>query len=126
MLLQLVAKGADALVVEAELCLVQALTANPLVQIEESHLCFLANEGKPFFSLATICSSQIESVSVASLIGTPSPSSCKISNLFFFLFTFLCLHPQHFYSLLPKGAFYFYYKNLILFDDRHLMQCLYS
>lgn len=116
--------GADTLGVEMKLCLVQVLTANQLVQIEKSRLCVLANEGKTIFSRATICSSQIESMSVDSLIGTPSSSSYNMSILFF-LFTFLCFHPQHFYSLLPKGAFYFYYKNLILFDYRHLTQCIY-
>lgn len=113
--------GAEMLCVGMKLCLVQVLTANQLVQAEESPRCVLANEGKAIFSLATICSCHIESMHVDSLIGTPSPSSYNISILIF-----CCFHPQTFYSLLAKGAFYFYYKNLILFDDRHLTQCLYS
>lgn len=62
---------------------------------------------------------------VDSLIGPTSPPSPKqrLSPTIYpkhTFFTFRCLHPHHFHDLPPKGAFYFYYKILILFDDRHL------
>lgn len=65
---------------------------------------------------------------VDSLIGETSPPSPKQSlstsidpeyTLYFTLPSAKSL-----LLFLPKGAFYIYYKILILFDDRHLTQCL--
>lgn len=51
----------------------------------------------------------------------PQSNACLLLYILSILFfTFRCLHPHHFHDLPPKGAFYFYYKILILFDDRHL------
>lgn len=62
---------------------------------------------------------------VDSLIGPTSPPSPKqrLSPTIYPKHTFLlsvAFTPTHFHFLPPKGAFYFYYKILILFDDRHL------
>lgn len=53
----------------------------------------------------------------------PQSKACLILYILSTLIPLHCLPPIHFYSSLPKGAFYFYYKILILFDDRHLTQC---
>lgn len=102
--MQPAAKAADTLGVEMKLCLVQVLTANQLVQIEESRLRVLANEGKTVFSLATICSSQIESTSVGSLIGTPSLYLLQHEQSFFFLLSF-ALTPNIFTLYYPRVLF---------------------
>lgn len=40
----------------------------------------------------------------------PQSNACLLLYILSVLFTFRCLHPHHFYSFPPKGAFYCYYK----------------
>lgn len=54
----------------------------------------------------------------------PQSKACLLVYIPSTLFALHCPLPNHFpFFLLPKGAFYIYYKILILFDDRHLTQC---